>query len=418
MSCGIYGRERLELTWNVNDPNNATIADTLDWVMTDKLLDGTDNTKELTNKGNYDVQDMIYESKGNKDITATVDFDDGWGTVFQHETKITVEAKVYEEPILEFTWNPEEPTVLDEVTFTQNHDDIRDDKIHKAYGRIDSVDVDYLKDGELDEEDRKGIDEFKHIFPIKKDGTEIQLLIKYWDGWETQNTEITKLMNMTNIPPETSYNREDTGRCVPNYIWTATSTDVDDAEDELSYKWTLYQKNDNNGWEELDSGNKKEYTYAFQEEDSYKLVLRTTDDEGDWTEKEEEFDILFDSCDSGSNGKARRIGTITLQPNRFQDIAIPVKGVKVKEYFLDTIAETIGSDVSDVIELVKAFPSSDTSRNKYLIYKPGVSEPEDEGNFELVQTDGNYTEITAFRVKTKEFDGTIEFNWDTEDGEE
>jgi hypothetical protein len=322
---------------------------------------------------------------------------------------------VYDVPRLDFSWTPESPTILEETTFTQNHDDTRDDTIPKSYGRIDSVDVDYYNSGTINIEDLTEDDEFKNTFnPKEDDGIDIKLLVEYWDGWETQNTSIVKHLTQTNIPPVSESVREDNGICIPHYIWTAESTDIDDATDELSYKWTLSKKNSDDEYEDIDTGTDITYEYPFQYEGDYKLILRTTDDDGDYNDKVEEFSIAFDACSTGDTGGS---GVITLQPNRFQDIAIAVKGKKVKEYFLDKIEDIMGSPVSDYIELVKAFPSSDTSSNKYLIYVPGVTKDTNSGNFDLVQTDGDYTEITAFRVKTKDFEGTIEIPWDSKDGE-
>lgn len=111
-------------------------------------------------------------------------------------------------------------------------------------------------------------------------------------------------------------------------------------------------------------------------------------------------------------------GTIVLQPNRFQAIAIPVTGRKVNEYFLDKIAETVGADANTVINLVKSYPSSDASEKKFQVFVPGLTNPDSSTNFELVQTDGVVTEITPFYVQTKEFPegmDTIEFTWDIAD---
>ena len=411
----IYGKEKCRFTYNLTDDYSCVTDDTLDWVLHDTDLDDNDTSVSIDNTSISDTQDKVYDSSGVKDVTTQVEFDDGWGNKFKYECDLTVTAYVYDVPRLDFSWTPESPTILEETTFTQNHDDTRDDTIPKSYGRIDSVDVDYYNSGTINIEDLTEDDEFKNTFnPKEDDGIDIKLLVEYWDGWETQNTSIVKHLTQTNIPPVSESVREDNGICIPHYIWTAESTDIDDATDELSYKWTLSKKNSDDEYEDIDTGTDITYEYPFQYEGDYKLILRTTDDDGDYNDKVEEFSIAFDACSTGDTGGS---GVITLQPNRFQDIAIAVKGKKVKEYFLDKIEDIMGSPVSDYIELVKAFPSSDTSSNKYLIYVPGVTKDTNSGNFDLVQTDGDYTEITAFRVKTKDFEGTIEIPWDSKDGE-
>ena len=40
----IYGREKARYTYTYTDINNATIEDTFDWILSDKLLDNSDNT--------------------------------------------------------------------------------------------------------------------------------------------------------------------------------------------------------------------------------------------------------------------------------------------------------------------------------------------------------------------------------------
>jgi len=419
----IYGRETVRYTWNVQDDNTAVQIDTLDWLIEDTLLDGSNNDTTLTDEVNTDTQNKIYESSGAKHIHTEVDFNDGWDNIYQHETNLDVEALVYETPVLDFSWTPAAPTVLDTVEFTQEHDDIRDDTIPKQYGRIDRVDVDYYKDGTDEVVDVEDDSTFSHVFETKEDGIELHLKVEYWDGWQTQNADVTKIMNMSNIPPVSDSTREDAGVCIPAYKWTATSTDTDDAIDELTYTWKLYKKDDNDTpdddtddtWEEIDSGTEITYEYPFQYEGDYRLVLRTTDDEDDWHEKTEDFTITFDVCGSGAEGGGA--GTIILQPNRFQMVAIPVPGLKVKEYFLDKVAEIIGDDASTVIELVKSYPSSDVSEKKFQVFVPDLTNPDSSTNFELMQIDGDAKEITAFYVKTKEFDGTIEVPWDFADGE-
>jgi len=415
MMSEIYGKERVRYTWNVVDDNTAVQASTLDWEIKDTLLNGDDNTTLLTDEPNTDTQSKVYESKGSKEVHTEVDFDDGWGNIYTHETNLTVEAKVYDVPVLSFSWTPDKPTILDEVTFTQDNDDTRDDEIPKAYGRIDRVDIDYYTDDTIDEEDIEKDTEWKHTFSSKQDGIEIKQIATYWDGWEHQTTELIKTMDMSNIPPVCSTSRQDNGQCIPAYVWTATSTDLDDDDETLAYEWELYKKNDNDEWESIDTGDEKEYTYPFQYEGEYKLRMKTSDSEGASDEKTEEFTIEFTSC-GGAGGVGS--GTILIEPNRWQMIAIPVPGVKVKDYFCDKLAEIADKDITELVDVCKAFPSSDDSYGKYLIYKPGVTKETTAGNFELIVTDGDANEINPFLLKTYDFGSDpITFTYDPNDGE-
>jgi len=114
--------------------------------------------------------------------------------------------------------------------------------------------------------------------------------------------------------------------------------------------------------------------------------------------------------------KNEAFGSILLEPNRPQMIAIPVKGQRVKEYFLDKIADLIGKPASTVIDVVKSYPSSNASTDKFQVFKPDLSNPLSTDNFKLVQSDNNVDEITPFFVITKDFTGTIKYSWNAADG--
>lgn len=414
MACSIYGRETVRYTYNYTDTNSTIQSNTLDWSMVDTLLNTDDNTTTLTDVFEDATQDKIYETAGVKSVHCEVDFGDGWGNVFIHETNLTVEAKVYEPPTLDFTWTPEEPTILDEVQFTQAHDDVRDDTVPKQYGYIDRVDIDFYNDGTDEEVDIEKDTSFIKVFSSKEDGIEIKLLATYWDGYELQTTELVKSMDMSNIPPEALYDREDNGQCIPAYVWTAVSTDLDDDDATLTHNWKLHNVDTN---ELLVEGDETEFSYPFQYEGTYRVTLRSTDTEGDWTEKIDEFPITFSECDSSnsSDGNGHSSGTIVLRPNDVQIIAVPVKGQKIYEYFLQRIEDITGGVASDYIKLVKAYPSSDESVGKYLVFVPGLTNPASSTNFQLYTTDGVHKEINGFVCETKDFSGTVEFTWDSAD---
>jgi len=419
MSCSIYGQEKTRYSYSVDDAYSAVQPDTLDWTIADKELDDSDNTDTHTDTATTDTQDKEYHSSGTKNVATDIDFDDGWGNIFTHHVEIDTEALVYKEPIMDFTWDPINPTILEETTFTQNHEDTRDDENDKAYGRIDRVDVDCYNNDEYDVEDIEDSDEFKHTFsPKEDDGIDIRLHIEYWDGWETQECQITKHLTQTNIPPVSESSREDDGVCIPHYIWTAESTDEDDAVEELTYQWTLYNKDDkdtddedDDEWIEIDSGTENTYEYPFQYEGDYRLILRTTDDDGDWSEKTEDFTITFDSCGSDGVGGS---GKILLQRGQWQMIAMPVADKKVAEYLCDRLADQEDVADSDLIEVVNTFRGGD---GKFLSYLPGITSKDSVNNFTLIYNDNGDDEISAMWVKTKEWEHTeddIELSWGDE----
>lgn len=117
-------------------------------------------------------------------------------------------------------------------------------------------------------------------------------------------------------------------------------------------------------------------------------------------------------------------GSITLDSNKWMNLAIPVEGRKVKEYFVDAVLAIVQTQspaaiASDIIEVVKAFPASDESVNKYLVYVPDITPAAAEGNFSLVATDGANKEINGFLCKMKDYSalytGEIIFSWDGND---
>ncbi len=117
-------------------------------------------------------------------------------------------------------------------------------------------------------------------------------------------------------------------------------------------------------------------------------------------------------------------GTISLDSNKWMNIAVPVKGRKIKEYFVDKVleivrVETPTATASDIFEVLKAFPASDESVSKYLVYVPDITPNTSPGNFNLVTTDGTKKEINGFLCKTKDYSNvyssTLEFDWTTEE---
>lgn len=418
----IYGREtvryKLSIANHTENSFNAIQNGTTDWELNDTFLDGSDNTKIVIDNDHPVTVDMVYESKGSKNVRAITDFDDGWGNIYKHKTEINVTTLVYEEPVLDFIWYPFEPTIVDEVTFTQDHDDIRDEDVNKQFGRIDEVRVDYYNDNVYEEDFILKEDETIYQFTVKKDNIEIRYNITYWDGWEHQTAEIIKSLNMSNIPPVSDWEREDNGVCIPSFDWTATSTDLDDNDEDLVYSWKLYQQTDavNDLWNLVDTASGKAYNYPFQYEGHYKIDLTTTDTEGLTNSKVEAFDVTFGDCTAGENsGSCELGGEIQLQ-NGFQLIAIPtVYGsfdvttgeivldqtkAKVKNYLLDQLAYLLGieySGIGDHIESCVAVRGGELSQNFVSNVTPETSI----NNFELAYEDDTSVEFTAFYVNVK-----------------
>lgn len=103
-------------------------------------------------------------------------------------------------------------------------------------------------------------------------------------------------------------------------------------------------------------------------------------------------------------------GSITLQPNRFQMVAIPNKEKDIG-YFIELVNAkllSLGSSLTanNVIQLTKAYPSNASIYDKYQVYVPGTSG--ESSKFKLMIQDGSVYEINPFFVKTGSFGSLTE----------
>lgn len=103
-------------------------------------------------------------------------------------------------------------------------------------------------------------------------------------------------------------------------------------------------------------------------------------------------------------------GKILLQRGGWQLITIVESG-KVKDIFLDRLARQENLPITELIEVVAAYPGH---LNRFLTYSPGFTLPTSEHNFDLLINDNGYEEITSFWVKCKNWPHTTEdivYSW-------
>ena len=117
------------------------------------------------------------------------------------------------------------------------------------------------------------------------------------------------------------------------------------------------------------------------------------------------------------NATATNKGTIRLESDRFELIAMPIKNKKVSEYFMQKIEEVTGKSADESIELVKAYPSNSVSSGKWMVFVPNVTKETNINNFKLVEDDNGTDAIVPFLVKTKVLDESIVIDWDSADGD-
>ena len=413
----IYGKEKTKYILQTDTLIENTIQEnTINWVISDKYLDNSDNTTIINNTTLSDTPTKQYESPGIKNVSVNLKFDDGWENIYNHNTSIDVVVEPYDEPVLDFTWTPDDPNITDTVIFSQDNNDIRNDSLNSYYGRIDEIKVDFYNN-DIYEKNITKDDDFLFNFSKKENNIPIKLEAKYWDGFEYQSNYIIKYLNMSNVPPVSKWDRTDKGICVPNFEWLATSIDIDDDINDLSYDWELYQ--DVYGiWNLIDTFNEKLYTYPFQYEGLYKIVLKTTDIEGSFNIKEEEFLIQFKECDGGSTGGTGALkGTLRLQFGGFQLVALPINK-KVSDV-VDLIALKTNKTDLEVVAVCNAAPGLNTDVGIMYNYVPGVTNKLSTNNFDLIMSDSNIKEITGFWIQMKDHDvlSYIDIEWDSETGE-
>ena len=412
----IYGKEKTKYFLQTDALIENTIQEnTINWVISDKNLDNSDNTTIINNTTLSNTPTKQYESSGIKNVSVNLKFDDGWGNIYNNDASIDVVVESYNEPILNFTWTPENPNIIDTVIFSQNHNDTRNDSLNSYYGRIDEIKVDFYNN-DIYEKNITKDDDFLFNFSNKESNIPIKLEAKYWDGFEYQNNYIIKYLDMSNVPPVSKWDRVDKGVCVPNFEWLATSTDIDDDINNLTYIWELYQ--DVYGvWNLIDTFNEKLYTYPFQYEGLYKIVLKTTDTEGSFNIKEEEFLIQFKECDGTGGSTGALKGTLRLQFGGFQLVALPVNK-KVSD-LVDLIALKTNKLDSEVVAVCNAAPGLNMDIGIMYNYVPGVTNKLSTNNFDLIMSDSNIKEITGFWIQMKEHNtlSYIDIEWDSETGE-
>ncbi len=122
--------------------------------------------------------------------------------------------------------------------------------------------------------------------------------------------------------------------------------------------------------------------------------------------------VPYGGVKDGSGGSS---GIIKIESDRFEMVSIPVRGQTVHSYFIAKIEEATGKPASESIELVKAYPSNSLSKDKYIGFVPGVTNPAGSYNFKLVEDDAGDDAIVPFLVRTKVLDAPIEISWTTED---
>ena len=411
MACSIYGQELVE--YAVNYPvNTATpIEGSLDWSIFDKKLDNSSNDDYYTNQLIAFKPTKSYQSKGNKQVQLITDFDDGWGNIYQHKTELTVEALVYTQPDLEVKFIPAQVYINSEFQTGVIYNDSR------TKGLIHHLDYDMTSDGTFDYTDVLKDTTVSHTFSVKQHYT-VTAKSTYWDGWEYQAKQVSKVLEIKNTPPVANYSFTDSGICVTKRIWQDQASDLDGLADITYRQFKLYM-NTSGTYNLIDSKTLsaigETYSFQFAIEGQYRISYYVKDSDNDYNEKIEDFDIIFQECTGQTpTGSCELKGTINLQTG-WQLIAIPtingyydnLTGALVKDgtisnaenYIMSQLMYKLGlgtlSELAAYIPVCNAFRGGELSQN----YVTGVTSVTSTHNFNLAYMDDSKLEFTAFWIK-------------------
>lgn len=239
--------------------------------------------------------------------------------------------------------------------------------------------------------------------------------ITWNDGFNEFNINYEDSFDMENIPPSITIT-SDLGQ--NEYQIDPSAIDIDGTVDFI--KWNIEYKTpfDNayklvkdDGW----IGDIIPLNLVFPVQGHYRISGIVKDNYGaEGNDTKEVFIEYNANCDGE--------GTIKIQNNVWQMIAIPVRNVNIKEYFLDVLDSKIKvsddtKSVSDVIEVANCYLGNE---NQFRSYVPGFTNATSINNFPLVYNDEGNFEVTAFWIKTKNFtefyDQDLIFEWSQDSG--
>ena len=112
-------------------------------------------------------------------------------------------------------------------------------------------------------------------------------------------------------------------------------------------------------------------------------------------------------------GGSSLTGSILLQKDKWQLLAVPVDGAKIYEDFIVKVENKYSVSGSDIFESFNAYPATNSQSSEFLSFVPGVTNILTKHNFDLVMTDANgEKEVLGFWCKTKNYSGAeLVYDW-------
>jgi len=322
----------------------------------------------------------------------------------------------YNTPIADIIWSPEVPNVNDTLTITGNNTDVDGTVVAISY-KFDNVEI--ANNTNLSYQWIQSLGStYQTSYPVHSNVT--------WnDGFDNHTIVHLETLIMENLAPTFTLDTEVIGAVDDNHIkfspLNITDPDGDDAS--VGVKWKIEFKTpfDNQYKTVMESDypaqiNQDPKEYIFTQAGDYRVTATIKDSFG--LETSEDSVVNFNSSTTCTGS-----GTIRLNNNNWQLIAIPVENKTVGNYFIPKVADAIKTydvdkDASDVIEVCSAYPGH---INKFLSYIPGFTLDSSEHNFNLTMVDGvDIKEVTGFWIKVKNYysitdDVDILIDWDQRD---
>ena len=322
----------------------------------------------------------------------------------------------YNSPIPDITWDPINPSIRDTFILTGNITDV-DGTITAISYKFDGNEVTNTTDINYSWQQSLG----SLYQPTHNTNTDIT----WFDGFNSLDIIHQEIINMTNLVPEFDLLVEVVGDPANNQDRFTISNLLDPDGDTtlVEIKWVIEFKTpfdniykvviDNGYPADIDQDPKE---WIFEIGGDYRITAYAKDSNGG--ESSRSVDITFNE-----NAQCTGAGSIKLNNNNWQLIAIPTDGKTVGDYFIPKVEAAIQAydstkTAADVIEVCSAYPGH---INKFLSYIPGFTLNTSEHNFSLVIADGvDIKEVTGFWVKVKNYytitgNEDITIAWDQKD---
>lgn len=305
----------------------------------------------------------------------------------------------YNTPIPDIIWSPDAPNVDEVFTLTGNNTDVNS-RVTSIEYKFDDITV--VTNSVLDHNWIQDLGtEYQSSYTANSD-------ITWNDGFSVLTIVHQETINMANLAPTFTLSQEVMGNPEDNTVkYTLVELNDPDGDNALiAVKWRIEYKTPfdnqfkvvyNPGFPTEINQDPKQWIFTLGGE--YRITAIAKDSFN--LETEVFVDTVF-----VSGTDCTGTGSICLNNDAWQLVAVPVEDKTIGDYFIAKIDTLIKSydpalSASDVVEVCSAYPGH---VDKFLSYIPDFTNHSSEHNFSLVMTDsGGIKEITGFWIKVKNY---------------